>query len=165
MPLEAVFTQSLQREPPYHRALVIANPVSGRRQGKSAGKELCAGLQRMGIPTELYLTGRAGDGERRARELGDETDLVVSVGGDGTLGEVLTGLFGRKIHVGVLPLGTGNSFGRDLGLTTPDGCLDAIARGETRAVDVVKAQHLDGVIYSINIFSLGFSAEAGRSRK
>jgi YegS/Rv2252/BmrU family lipid kinase len=139
MPLEAASTQSLQRDPPYHRALVIANPVSGRRQGKSAGKELCAGLQRMGIPTELYLTGRAGDGERRARELGDETDLVVSVGGDGTLGEVLTGLFGRRVHVGVLPLGTGNALSADLGLPRDvDRALTVFAGRKTVEVDVAR---------------------------
>ncbi|MDP6408730.1 MAG: diacylglycerol kinase family lipid kinase [Planctomycetota bacterium] len=139
MPPEAASTQAPPRESAYRRALVIANPVSGRRQGESAGKELSAGLQRLGIPTELFLTGCAGDGERRARALTDETDLVVSVGGDGTLGEVLTGLFGRKVDVGVLPLGTGNALSADLKLPRDvDRALAVFTAGKTVDVDVAR---------------------------
>ncbi len=143
------------------RICVILNPTAGGGRVLRRFEALRARLERVGPVRVLRTTapGHAVDLAARA----DATD-VVAVGGDGTLHEVVNGTMQReeRPRIGILPLGTGNSFGRDLGLTTPDGCLDAIARGETRAVDVVKAQHLDGVIYSINIFSLGFSAEAGR---
>ena len=139
MPPEAATPQAPQRDSPYRRALVIANPVSGRRHGKAAGEELRSGLERVGISTELFLTQAAGDGERRARALTDETDLVISVGGDGTLGEVLTGLFGRKVDVGVLPLGTGNALSADLRLPRDvDRALTVFTGGKTVEIDVAR---------------------------
>ena len=99
---------------------------------------------------------------RKAREAG-ATD-VVAVGGDGTLFEVVNGLMegeGPTPRLGVLPLGTGNSFSKDLSFEGVDGAVSAIEAGRARRVDLVRATHKGGVMYSINLLSIGFSAEAG----
>ncbi len=142
------------------RIAVILNPAAGGGRAPRRFEALRGRLEALGHVSVL-CTHDPGHAAALAREA-DATD-VISVGGDGTLHEVVTGLMGRddRPRLGLLPLGTGNSFGRDLDLTTPDRCLDAIARGETRAVDVVRAEHDDGVLYSINLFSIGFTAEAG----
>lgn len=76
--------------------------------------------------------------ERAAR---DGYDVVVGVGGDGTWSHVADGLMAsgrRDVALGVLPSGTGNDFGRNLGFD-PDGAADAVATlaaGSVRAVDV-----------------------------
>lgn len=131
--------QKLAPAAPYAGALVVANPVSGRRKGESAGREVCEGLDRLGVPSELFLTSKAGDARQRVRNLEAGTDLVVSVGGDGTLREVLAGLEGRAVKVGVLPLGTGNALCADLDLPRDvDRALEVYAGSRTVDLDVAR---------------------------
>jgi YegS/Rv2252/BmrU family lipid kinase len=121
---------------------VIFNPASGRGRGRrriAAYKRLLeAALERVTFAT----TERSGQerelSERAARE---GYDVVVGVGGDGTWSNVADGLVtsgNRDVALGVLPSGTGNDFGRNLGFD-PDGAADAVATlaaGQLRSVDV-----------------------------
>jgi diacylglycerol kinase (ATP) len=50
---------------------------------------------------------------------------------------------------------------RDFGITDANQAVEAILRGESQAVDVIKAEHTEGEIHYLNLLSLGFSAEAG----
>jgi diacylglycerol kinase (ATP) len=127
---------------PPRRALVIANPISGQNRGESVGRELKAGLELRGLPTDLHLTTSGEDTRDAARRLAEGTDLVVSVGGDGTLREVLSGLRQRgpaspEVLVGLLPMGTGNCLAVDLGLPLDvDGAIEVLLAGRTAALDV-----------------------------
>jgi len=127
---------------PFHHAMVVANPISGQNRGESVGRELQAGLTLRGVQTELHLTSSAEDARRVLRELASDIDLVVSVGGDGTLREVLTGLRERppgaqRVGVGVLPMGTGNALCADLGLPRDvDRALEVLLSGKTVDIDV-----------------------------
>jgi diacylglycerol kinase (ATP) len=107
----------------YRRALVVANPIAGRGRGRRAAGELLAGLRSAGVPAELYLTQGRRDGWRYLRSAGAGLDLVVSVGGDGTLSEVLAGLVDPEIPVAQLPLGD------------VDGALEVILAGHTTPLD------------------------------
>ena len=92
------------RSPRFARALVVANPIAGRGAGRARATELVEALTTAGVETELFLTAGAGDATRRVAELDPAVELVVSVGGDGTLGEVLTSL-PPEVPVAVLPDG------------------------------------------------------------
>ncbi len=96
-----------------------------------------------------------------------EADRIIAVGGDGTLFEVVNGLMrreGPKPALGILPVGTGNSFVRDLDLVDPARALAAIRADKRRAVDILRVEHDLGVAYSINLVSIGFTAEVGAIR-
>lgn len=151
----------------FHRALVLANPIAGRGRARAAAEELVAGLAEVGIACELHFTSARGDALRRARSIEPEFDLAVSVGGDGTVGEVLEGLSGsqvleepsgRVVPVAILPIGTANVMSLDLGI--PRDVREAvrmIARGNTTALDTarVNARRL-----SFLVTSVGFDAAA-----
>ena len=84
-----------------------------------------------------YTQGR-GDATRLSREaVAAGASLVVAVGGDGTLHEVVNGLLGSSATLGLIPFGTGNDFARAVGL---HGDLDAACRtvvqGVTRCFDI-----------------------------
>jgi diacylglycerol kinase (ATP) len=82
---------------------------------------------------------------------------VVSVGGDGTLNSIVSGLAGGQTRLGIIPAGTGNGFARALGipLDYKKACL-ALKSGKTKKVDlgvVNKKKHF------INIFGAGLDAQ------
>jgi diacylglycerol kinase (ATP) len=123
---------------PPRRALVVANPISGRGRGARAGEELVRALEQRGVAAELLLTSARGDVGRLLGEAG-AAQLVVAVGGDGTLSEVLAALPDPRPTVGLLPRGTANVLGRVLRLPERiDEAAEAFARGRTRALDVAR---------------------------
>jgi len=67
----------------------------------------------------------------------------------------------RRIALGFLPLGTGNSFLRDFTKEGANASLQALIEGRTRAVDLVRLTHAEGEVYSFNLLSLGFTADVG----
>jgi YegS/Rv2252/BmrU family lipid kinase len=84
---------------------------------------------------------------------------LVAVGGDGTVNEVVQGLAGRDgVELAVIPRGTGWDFVRTYGI--PRRLEDAVvvARdGQTKAIDLGRADYRDGVSYFANIASAGMS--------
>jgi diacylglycerol kinase (ATP) len=132
---------------------VILNPASsagktGRRQG-----EILAALERhLGRGFTVLVTKQPGEATASARQAAlERADLVVAVGGDGTIQEVVNGLMERGepsapgLQLGIVNTGTGHGFAQSLGL--PAG-LDAqcagIASGACRRVDIGRAVYRDG---------------------
>jgi len=143
---------------PFRRALVLANPIAGRGRARASAQELVAGLEQVGIACDLHFTGARGDALRRARSIEPEFDLAVSVGGDGTLGEVLEGLSGRDVPVAILPIGTANVMSLDLGIPRDVGqVVSIIARGKTSALDTARVNESR---LSFLVTSVGFDAAA-----
>ncbi|MCD6355417.1 MAG: acylglycerol kinase family protein [Prolixibacteraceae bacterium] len=66
-------------------------------------------------------------------------DVVVAVGGDGTVNEVARGLLGSNTGMGIIPLGSGNGFARELKISdNAVKAAKAIINGHNRSVDVWK---------------------------
>lgn len=122
------------------RVLLIANPVAGRGRGERMAHELAQHLRTAACEVDLRLTRARGDAERWTRETGASARFVVSVGGDGTLREVLAGLDDATIPVVTAPLGTANVLSIDLGLPREPAAIAAMAlRGRTQTLDVARA--------------------------
>jgi diacylglycerol kinase (ATP) len=146
--------------------------VNGSAAGGRAAKRAGPLLERIGS-VEVQRTEGPGHATALAREAAEAgAEVVIAVGGDGTVFEVANGLLpatgvgdegsnGSGPAMGVLPLGTGNCFVRDLGIEDPERAADAIVRGSTRAVDAVRMVHAAGELWSVNIVSFGFSADVG----
>jgi diacylglycerol kinase (ATP) len=124
---------------PFRNALVIANPIAGRGKGRASAEALTAGLRQAGIATDLFLTSGRGDAERTAAERRAEVDLVVSVGGDGTLSEVLAGVAGSNTAIAQLPLGTANVLAHELHLPRRvERAVEVIRGGRTTLLDTAE---------------------------
>ncbi len=124
------------------RHFAIFNPASGRGRGRRR----IATYRRLledAVPDITFAeTTRPGEERDLAeRAAAEGYDVVVAVGGDGTWSNVADRLVAsgrRDVSLGLLPNGTGNDFGRNLGFR-PDGAAEAVAvlaRGERRLVDV-----------------------------
>ncbi|TVQ87965.1 MAG: diacylglycerol kinase family lipid kinase [Deltaproteobacteria bacterium] len=144
----------------------ILNPAAG---GGAAGRRMSKvepELRSLFPDLEIVRTEGPAHATALAREgweAGVRTFLVI--GGDGTAYEVLNGLFpitdAERPRLGYLPLGTGNSFVRDFGVTCARDALKALHAHQHRLVDVVRLEHDEGELHFVNLCSLGFSAAAG----
>ncbi len=149
------------------RFLAIVNPAAGGgKSAKLAGQTL-AQLRTSGLAVDVIATtGRGHGAELAAEAYAQGYRRFIAVGGDGTAHEILNGLFGRaktqdRVSLGFLPLGTGNSFLRDFADDGADAAFRALLAKRTRPVDLIRLTHSTGEIYSINILSLGFTADVG----
>ena len=103
------------------RVALIYNPVSGNHSSRRAHilRDVLAVLQDAGIETEmLETTGPRTAGERAQQAVRNGCDTIFACGGDGTAHEVLQGLVGTPIALGVIPLGTANALAHNLELSS-----------------------------------------------
>src|SRR6266704_1430485 len=133
------------------RFFAIVNPAAGGgRSAKLAGSAL-ARLREKGLKVDVIASTCQGHAVQLAREAYDQGyRQFIAVGGDGTAHEILNGVFAagaaqRRIALGFLPLGTGNSFLRDFTTDGAETSLKAILEGRKRPVDLVKLTHSSGV--------------------
>jgi len=153
------------------KILLIYNPFAGHGKAKKIFPEIEKELIRKDVKFDIQFTEYRGHAVELVRDADISSyDGVVAAGGDGTLFEVINGIYKNdykkkhKIPIGVLPIGTGNAFCRDIGLKT-DEWKDAIAliAGEkTRLVDVGKIITHGQIYYYLNIVGLGFVSDVNK---
>jgi len=120
------------------KCLIIINPISGMGSGRRNGPKLQRLLMDQGYEVELFTTTAAGDArDAAARITPGEVSVVLSVGGDGTLNEIINGLGDKDIPVALFPTGTGNVMAKEFGIPRrPGRVCEMIVRGNTRRLDV-----------------------------
>jgi len=97
---------------------IIYNPLAGPQTWAPAIQDVARLWQSYGWQVAVQATAYAGHATELARQAAASgRDLVISGGGDGTLGEVTNGLVGTETALALLPMGTGNSFAKELGMT------------------------------------------------
>jgi len=146
---------------------LVVNPAAGGGRCAKQVAPWIARLRESGLELEVAHTTGPGHATELAQAWSAQgLDAVVSVGGDGTLFEVVNGLFAEQqarsaTALGVLPLGTGNSFMRDFGVDSAALAFRALTSGRRSPCDVNRVTHDAGTFHSINLFSVGFTADAG----
>jgi diacylglycerol kinase (ATP) len=127
-------------------------------------------LRAGGVTVEVAETQGVGDAILIAREAYESGYRnFIAVGGDGTSYEVVNGLFPQvsendRPTLGFLPLGTGNSFLRDFSDRGVEHAIESLIAKRTRACDVLRLRHRGGVLYYINLLSVGFPADVATLR-
>ena len=108
-----------QATPNENSWLVIVNPNTGRRKGEKDWPEISALLTEAGFEFTAHLTTHRGHAmELAEKEIMAGFKKVIVVGGDGTLNEVVNGIFRQtrfatsEIAIGMIMVGTGNDWGR-----------------------------------------------------
>jgi YegS/Rv2252/BmrU family lipid kinase len=115
----------------------LVNPASDNGATGKRWPELAHRAARLGLTGETLLSERPGHLMELARAAVDDgATLVVAVGGDGTLNEVVNGVAGLDVDVATIPLGTGMDFGRTHRIPTKfeDAVRVALA-GTPRTID------------------------------
>ena len=127
--------------------LYIINPISGK--GKK--RKIADILKAKGC--KVVFTEYAGHAEKLAREATE--DIVVAVGGDGTVNEVARGLIGTDKALGIVPCGSGDGLARHLGLShNIEKAIRTIEQGECKRMD---AAEVNGRLF-FSVCGVGFDA-------
>jgi len=157
---------------------VILNPTAGNQRAGRARAGLLQALEASGTHFEIIPTERPRHATQIAEEVAGEYDAVVAAGGDGTLQEILTGVYRANNGgvLGVVPLGTGNDFGDLIGMPhRPELAIPALLAAKPVPVDAghVRWREAEGgpwyeAIF-INAVGIGFDAmvaiEAARFKR
>lgn len=119
------------------RITFIVNPISGTR-----GKELILQTIEKKLDFNLYdhtiiRTEYAGHAEQLAREAAaNRTDIVVAIGGDGTINEIGRSLLHTSTALGIIPCGSGNGLARHLHIPlAPAKAIEILNQGHIRDID------------------------------
>jgi lipid kinase YegS len=140
---------------PHGRTLDLI--IHGSRADNADLREAVEWARTFGHRVRAHVTWEAGDARRFAEAaVRRGSDAVVAVGGDGTLNDVLNGVVGSAVPLGVLPLGTANDFARQIGVPDdPRAAMALLFEHEPRPMDVGQ---LNGRAF-LNVSSAGFGAE------
>jgi len=146
------------------RAQLIVNPAAGTHQTDDLVGDVVAFLRKQGWDVQVRHTYGPGDGTTYAREAASAgMDVAIAMGGDGTLGEVASGLAHSDCTLGLIPMGTGNVWARMVGIPTwsvrgKSNILDAtrmLVEGQSRQVDLGKVGNRCFLLWS----GIGFDAQ------
>jgi YegS/Rv2252/BmrU family lipid kinase len=148
----------------------IVNPNAGNGKGKKDWDRISGLFEKENIAVYSQYTqskGHAIDSARKAINTGFRK--IISVGGDGTLNEVVNGIFTQdyclpnEITIGMIPVGTGNDWGRMFGIPLVyEGAVNVIRENKTMLHDIGIVTYYSGeekhTRYFINIAGLGFES-------
>lgn len=122
------------------RARIIYNPTSGRELFRKHLPEVLEKMEKAGYETSCHATTSEGDAiQAAAHAVERKFDLVIAVGGDGTLNEVVSGIapFEKRPKIGLIPMGTTNDFARAVHIPRDiKKAVDIILKGDSIPVDI-----------------------------
>jgi len=135
----------------------IALVVHGARADRQDIRHLVSWVRDKGHLVETLTTFERGQGAALAADAARRgVDVVAAAGGDGTVNEVVNGLDGFDVPLGIIPLGTANDFARQVGIPADaDHAMDVILQRKPRRFDTAS---LNGHRF-LNVSTGGVGAE------
>jgi diacylglycerol kinase (ATP) len=134
----------------------VVNPTAGQGKALKVWDKTASILKQSGQDFAFYLTEKQGDGTRMAGEAARAgAELIVGVGGDGTLNEIVNGLNFSDNILGIIPTGTGNGFRRSCSIPGNwQAALSGLSQWKPRYIDLGRVNDH----YFLNVVGIGFDA-------
>ncbi len=134
----------------------IINPVSGVGKQKKIGELIKKGIDKNAFQYEIVYTKAAGHAKELSRQSAQQGfDIVVAVGGDGSVNEVGAGLIGTNTAMAIIPAGSGNGLARHVGISTiMEKAVQVINTGKIISIDTITVNEKP----YLGIAGIGFDA-------
>lgn len=139
--------------------LFILNPVAGVGGRRDFLQLIANACREKGVKYKILFTRSRGDAKKIIEKKFGKYDVFVAVGGDGTMNEVASALAGTTGIMGLIPAGSGNALGRELGLSmNPGKALSQLLNGQVIKIDtgLVNGRRF------MNVCGLGFDDHIAR---
>lgn len=137
------------------RALFVINPISGGKSKEKVPELIARHLSKELFETEIVFTKAQAQAHGIAKEACKDHDLIVAVGGDGTVNEIASALAGSNTVFGILPYGSGNGLSRFLNI--PMDVAAAIKTLNHWKVETIDGAKVNGKWF-FNMAGMGFDA-------
>lgn len=148
---------------------MIANPAAGGGRGARVVPNILKMLAQTGIACDVIWSEWPGHAQTMMQTVDvSHYQGILSAGGDGSNYHLLNGLLkhypGASLPpLGMIPVGSGNSFALDLGIRSVSDALEAVRSRRVRDVDVLSYTGETGRHYFINLAGIGFVADVGET--
>jgi lipid kinase YegS len=117
--------------------------LHGSRADLPSMRHLVQWVRERGHTIDVHVTWEGGDAEHYSRDAVQSRtpyDAILAAGGDGTVNEVVNGLSGSDVPLGIIPLGTANDFARQAEIPDdPDHAMDVVLRHPPVRIDTAQA--------------------------
>ncbi|MPL70130.1 Diacylglycerol kinase [bioreactor metagenome] len=136
--------------------LFIINPISGIGKQKLAEKAIEKVLDKNKYDYKIAYTEYAHHGTLLSLQASiQNVDIVVAVGGDGSINDCVRGLIGTNVTLGIIPAGSGNGLARTLNIPlNMEAAIEVLNKRQTKVIDTIK---VNNKIYA-SIAGIGFDA-------
>ena len=147
--------------------LIIANPISGTRQSINIlDNQIIPYLKNQKINFETFITKYPSHAHQKINTCNlSDIDRIIVLGGDGTMHEVINGMFSRNdnknLPIGLLPTGSGNSLIHDLNQLDLKKALYTILNNKIQKIDLLKITTPNEELFSINMIGWGMVNDIG----
>lgn len=131
------------------KRIFIVNPKAGNGKSNNAIKAIKEICESDNLDFDVFYTTMRGDAEACAKYFSNPSNIIYSVGGDGTLNEVVNGIMHGNGILGIIPSGTGNDFVKSIPLSN----------SEVIECDLGKVNDR----YFINVASVGIDANVAEN--
>jgi len=137
------------------KLLFIINPISGGKS-KSKMKDLIQNhLNHDIFDYQIVFTGYAGHAREIIKKQAGDFNVIIAVGGDGTINEIAESLVKKDIPLGIIPMGSGNGLARHLGIPLkPINAIQAINYSEIIEIDTAVLNDY----FFVSIAGVGFDS-------
>lgn len=139
------------------RYMLIVNPAAGSGKTMKALPQIENILRAKKIEYEFHFTQKPRHATELVQEIGSKFDVIVAVGGDGTINEVINGVPELKIPFGMIPLGSGNDFARSCSIpyNSVEEAIQVLLNHDVKNIDVGE---VNGRKF-VNVLGMGFEGQ------
>ena len=137
--------------------MLIVNPEAGNGKTMKVLPQIENILRTKKVDYEFHFTQEPMHAAELVREMGSRFDVLVSVGGDGTINEVINGVADIKIPYGMIPIGTGNDFARSCSIpyNSVEEAIQILLNHDVKNIDVGE---VNGRKF-VNVLGMGFEGQ------
>ena len=142
--------------------IILVNPIAGRKKGEKYGIRIQILLKKNNITSTIHVSKTSKHLTELAKQFSLQTKCrFYSVGGDGTLNEIMQGIIGTDSEIVVTACGTGNDFVKSISkYKSMRKIISNSINASSTPIDIIK---LNNNKYCINILSAGFDAMVGKN--
>ena len=126
------------------RMIFVVNPISGTQSKRAILKWIVERVDRSIYDYSIVKTEYAGHATQiAAAAVKEQVDVVVAIGGDGTINEIARSLVHSNTALGIVPCGSGNGLARHLRIPMePKAAIDIINKGNRLCIDYGKINNI-----------------------
>jgi len=137
------------------KALFIINPISGGKKKDGVPDLIEKNLDATTFKATVVFTDGVAHARQIAKEAVNVFEVIVAVGGDGTVNEIASAIVGTPATLGIIPFGSGNGLARFLGI--PMDTAKAIKNLSSGHLEIIDSAKLNGQPF-FNMAGMGFDA-------